>query len=131
MKNYTTIEQSKKLLELGLKSESADMWWNFYSVTTDDTTPQIIRIDNPWIGSFNWNNELDNLPCWSTGALLELLRTRKYCNFLTLHSSRSLKWILNTSYYELANCKEKETIGETQIEAVYNMVVWLLENGLF
>lgn len=71
------------------------------------------------------------LPCWSTGSLLELLKTRKYCNFITLHSSHSLKWILTTSYYELANWKEKETIGETQIEAVYNMVVWLLENGCF
>lgn len=73
MKSYTDLNQSKKLAEF-LPLESADMWWNFYSVTTDNTTPQIIHIDTPWVGSFNWNNEPDNIPCWSTSALLEIIR---------------------------------------------------------
>jgi len=122
---YTTIEQSCKLAEF-LPIESADMWYHgHYSPWESER-----KYDDepcPFHGvSPSWDK-----PCWSLGALLELLKTRKYCNFLTLHSSRSLKWILTTSYYELANWKEKETIGETQIEAVYSMVVWLLENGLF
>ena len=72
MKNNTDLEQSKKLAEI-LPLESADMWWNFYSVTTDNTTPQIIHIDTPWVGSFNWNNKPDNIPCWSFAALLDIL----------------------------------------------------------
>ena len=70
----TSLEQSKKLLELGVDVNTADMWWNFYYVTTDNTTPQIIHIDTPWVGSFNWNNEPDNIPCWSLAALLEVIR---------------------------------------------------------
>ena len=72
MKSYTDIEQSKKLAEI-LPLESADMWWNFYSVTTDDTTPQIIHLDTPWVGNFNWDNKPDNIPCCSLAALLEQL----------------------------------------------------------
>lgn len=72
MKSYTDLEQSKKLAEF-LPIESADMWWNFYSVTTDDTTPQIIHLDTPWVGNFNWDNKPDNVPCWSLAALLGVL----------------------------------------------------------
>ena len=72
MKSYTDISQSKKLAEI-LALESADMWWNFYSVTTDDTTPQIIHLDTPWVGSFNWDNKSDNIPCWSLAALFDVL----------------------------------------------------------
>jgi len=72
MKAYSDLEQSKKLAQI-LPLESADMWWNFYSVTTDNTTPQIIHIDTPWVGSFNWNNKPDNIPCWSLAALLSVL----------------------------------------------------------
>lgn len=71
MKAYTSLEQSKKLAEI-LPLESADMWWNYYSVTTDFGTPQIIHLNTPWVGSFNWNNEPDNIPAWSLAALLSL-----------------------------------------------------------
>jgi hypothetical protein len=72
IKSYTDISQSKTLSKI-LPIESADMWWNFYSVTTDNTTPQIIHIDTPWVGSFNWNNKPDNIPCWSLASLLSVL----------------------------------------------------------
>ena len=72
IKSYTTIEQSRKLAEI-LPLESADMWWNYYSVTTDFGTPQIIHLNTPWVGSFNWYNEPDNIPCWSLAALISIL----------------------------------------------------------
>lgn len=116
--NYTSIEQSKKLLELGLNRDTADMCYpkDAFAVNYDEEPV------------CNYSGFGLAHPCWSLGALLDVLKTRKDCNFITIHSSYSLKWILNTSYYELANWKEKETIGETPIEAAYNMVVWLLEN---
>ena len=72
MKIATDIEQSKKLAEI-LPLESADMWWNYYSVTTDFGTPQIVHLNTPWVGSFNWYNKPDNTPCWSLAALLDVL----------------------------------------------------------
>ncbi len=72
MKSYTDLKQSKKLAEI-LTIESADMWWNFYSVTTGNTTPQIIHLNTPWVGNFNWDNKSDNVPCWSLTALLGVI----------------------------------------------------------
>ena len=61
--NYTTIEQSKKLLELGLSPESADMFW-----FRDDTeVPKIFPKD------MMHNSASVTYPCWSVGALLEML----------------------------------------------------------
>jgi len=118
MKSYTDIEQSKVLAEI-LPIESADMWWNFYSVTTDDTTPQIIHLDTPWVGSFNWNNEPDNIPCWSLTALLDVLPTGK----VLLHDkgNRGYKCICNNidTYY-----------SNNPIDACCEMILKLKENNL-
>lgn len=78
-KSYTDLEQSKKLAEI-LPLKSADMWWNYYSVTTDFGTPQIIHLNTPWVGSFNWNDEPDNIPCWSLSALYSILPNNKRNN---------------------------------------------------
>ena len=137
----TSIEQSKKLLELGLSHKSADMYYE-YVLPHSDKLHHVPNIGEP-TNALSWYNKGYTLggknkpmtleefciPCWSLGALLDVLKTRKDCNFITIHSSYSLKWILNTSYYELANWKEKETIEETLIDTVYNTIVWLLENG--
>ncbi len=63
--NYTTIEQSKKLLELGLKPDTADMYWMDWKRDTNSITIPNIKgvIDEK------------DLPCWSAGALMDLLPT--------------------------------------------------------
>lgn len=86
MKGYTSLEQSKKLAEI-LPLETADMWWNFYSVTTDNTTPQIIHLDTPWVGNFNWDNKSDNVPCWSLAALLNIIP------YPTLTQEENKQWV--------------------------------------
>lgn len=129
MKAFTDIEQSKKLAEI-LPIESADMWWNFYSVTTDDTTPQIIHLDTPWVGSFNWNNEPDNIPCWSLAALFELLP--KEINVLgTIYSinihTNNKKWSIDYK------CNNEEFVGvysSSLVDACVEMIVKLKENNL-
>ena len=60
-KYYTTIEQSKKLLEIGIAPTSADMFFTKYS-------------ELPWTNSPNRAlNEIEEIPCWSVGALLEAI----------------------------------------------------------
>ena len=72
MNAYTTIEESKKLLELGLNSETADACYdvgygqikahieceNFTSYFTNDEYPEL---------------KDRYIPCWSLAALIELL----------------------------------------------------------
>jgi hypothetical protein len=83
----TSVEQSKKLLELGVDKNTADMWWNYYSVSNFNNTAMIVRLEEPWVGSFNWNNLPDNIPCWSISALLNIIRGEldekrcRYCEY--------------------------------------------------
>lgn len=80
--NFTTPEQSKRLLELGVPADSADCYYSYYIKTyahseyreilwhilrfiTEDNIP-------------NWNARLMDgtqtyLPCWSVGRLIEIL----------------------------------------------------------
>lgn len=67
--NFTTPEQSKRLLELGIPADSADCYyteilWHRPRFITEDTIP-------------NWNARLMDgtqkyLPCWSVGRLIEI-----------------------------------------------------------
>ena len=128
MKAYTDISQSKKLAEI-LPLESADMWWNFYSVTTDDTTPQIIHLDIPWVGNFNWDNKSDNIPCWSLAALLDVLQKTAYfidedAN-VVLSSYKTVEWNLGI------NNSDVELVTESNpVDACYEMIIKLHEQKL-
>lgn len=125
MTHYTTVEQSKKLLELGLSEKTADMVYLMYADSENHTpgfegaVPMILR-DTP-INETNY----PLLPSWSLGALLEILGSH-----IILSSDRGVEcyWRCTDLYI---NDYEDKTIafkGKTPMEAVYNMVVWCLEN---
>ena len=119
--NYTTIEQSKKLLELGLSPETADMLWEQHFFEIPYVTVKPYTTKGRSIGSHI-------LPCWSLEALLELLRSYNDCNSLSIFSNRSQKWQITISYYDVI-WKDHEEININLLEASYNTVIWLLENG--
>lgn len=67
----TTTEQSRKLVELGIDSSTADMHYSTWTI-----------IDGKWILSPNYNDTIEDLqeeygnqiiPAWSLYALLELI----------------------------------------------------------
>ena len=67
----TTIEQSKRLLKLGLKPETADMCYSFKPKYLADTTPEkdwLLQIATP-LGT--------DIPAWSLHRLLCLLYPRE------------------------------------------------------
>jgi hypothetical protein len=132
--NYTTIEQSKKLLELGLNTKSADM-------------AHIIKRNNckePWkLAAEKPGNVYTNLkdsvtmclsdyalPCWSLGALMELMPKIKEdeddcgCYPTLCKGYNTDKWhcVYRSSIY-ITNW------FDNSIDAAFDMVVWLLENG--
>lgn len=76
--NYTSIEQSRNLLKLGLNPETADMWYE-YDHTIMDFSPV------PKIGTHQCT-ETPMIPCWSFGRLIELM-------------PRYIKW--GKKYFEL------------------------------
>lgn len=127
MNNYTNTEQSKKLLELGLSPETADM---SYGITKSTITGEetIGEIPTP-----NWDDmsSLKYVPCWSVGALLQLMpRSIRIVNTFygyELYVSVigfTIDWWDVARRRKLYSCDE-----ETLIDACYKTVVWLLENG--
>ena len=85
MKGYTTIEQSKKLLSLGLDPSTADMYYK-YVLPKSDKLHHVPDVGEP-TNALSWYNkgytlngrkeplELKDfcIPCWSLTALLELM----------------------------------------------------------
>jgi hypothetical protein len=75
--NYTTPEQSKILLELGLPADSADMLWD----GTIDANEGWIFEDFPIYSDkpfsyyqllYRQEDTVHILPCWSVGRLMEI-----------------------------------------------------------
>ena len=125
MKHYTSIEQSKRLIELGLGFNTADMSYPRELYLGESEYPVVIADDF----KVDWTKAL---PCWSVAALLELMPKQiiyeeESCSPILL--SYKNDWyacIYVNKYMEFAF----DPIGdrETAIEACYEMVCWLLEN---
>ena len=63
--HYTDIEQSKKLLELGVPADSADCY-------RTHTYERRIRQYTPETSSDFFINHPHQIPCWSVGRLMEI-----------------------------------------------------------
>lgn len=123
MKHYTSIEQSKKLLELGLNPKTADMGYNGIEYR------DIRKIRHDSVA--NTMPNMNSIPCWSLGSLLSVmpfieenkiiynpLLTKSKFGYYITYFSKEDKYIWRGS-----GCYK------TPIEAAYSMVVWLLENN--
>ena len=134
---YTSIEQSKKLLKLGLNPESADMWYSYYG--NSKYNPTIAYKGQQWFLCQIRNSLHDDIPCWSLGALLEVMPEQIiYSDFKPFplglfkgnkeeHSKYGHYWI---QYFATdSGGAHIQTNGHSPIEAAYSMVVWLLENN--
>jgi hypothetical protein len=84
--NFTTLEQSKRLLELGVPADSADCYLNGDSVI----------ILNGKTFQENYNEDLDlarlhlieyphYLPCWSVGRLIEIMNICSIHNIVSIY----------------------------------------------
>lgn len=64
--NFTTPEQSKRLLELGVPVDSADMYYKHTMLAP------YIFIDGVLFSEYTKVEDIE--PCWSVGRLIEILR---------------------------------------------------------
>lgn len=113
----TDIEQSKKLLKLGIDRNTADMYWwssgkRYYIEAMDDD---------------DFNEEEGHIPCWSLSALLGLMPSKMKDGFLTLFKETNESGDEYCCCYDDCNGNSfHHFFGDTAIDACYNMVVWLL-----
>lgn len=69
--NFTTPEQSKRLLELGVPADSADLLYDNEWLEIDNDDPPIVIYKT---NKFTDYNKVDYTPCWSVGRLIEIIK---------------------------------------------------------
>ena len=123
IKICTDIKQSKRLIELGIDMNTADMCYHFIEISK---TPLCLRWEKVH------DDEKDNaIPAWSLAALLDLMpkihgerpkldtgriQTEKYYVEYPYHESTKDDW------YSTKLC-------DSAVDAAFEMVCWLKENG--
>lgn len=140
----TTIEQSKHLLELGLDPKTADMWWSNRFVYWQSTPMIGIATEQNQLYTFKWSD--DDIPAWSLSALLEVIpamivyptwadkRTTDVWFTLDKDYNNETKKQFYMCYYKSLDTHQLATNTDpshsSPIDAAYEMVCWLLEQGL-
>ena len=130
---YTTVEQSKKLLELGLKPETADMIHygyhndidgNFY-LNSDTTENDVVSLDKKIykkIYKLNDNDIENAIPCWSITQLLSMF-PNEIPHPVIGHT--------NLKIFNNAVCYQDVVTfgGDNLFNNLYKMLLWLIEHN--
>ena len=123
----TDIEQSKKLIELGIDRNTADMYWFNRHINLTETKYELFVVDksDKHIDFFNSysvavdNNEI--IPAWSLAALLDILK------YPSLTQDVENKW----SIMDWTGAYPKSEYGfDNSIDACYEMIMRLHELNL-
>lgn len=119
----TSLSQSKKLIELGVDINTADMYYSFdYNIEEYDEDAQIIPKSE--LGQ-HFSLFPKDILAWSLTALFNIIP--KKINFgYENDSTFVLKPLENGKY--LADYYEVSFVKDNPIDVAFEMVVWLLEN---
>ena len=117
--NYTTIEQSKKLLELGLTADSADCYYD------NAINPNIIP--QKYFESFEEfaNYQVNVLghgicvPCWSVGQIIEIMNVCSLCGHVSIHRTDREVTQIEQLIEMLQNRINNKTIDFSKLELEY------------
>lgn len=118
----TDLEQSRKLVELGLDTTTADMHTELIDVN-GDMVSQLIA------GHGDENKRNFGTLHWSLSALLELMPKIRVAAPIIVKALLEEKYYCH--YQGIGTFKEvyTTTFHEEPTDAAFEMVVWLLENG--
>ena len=130
----TDINQSKKLIELGIDVSTADMFWDLLDGDEPDEKVPICYPER-----FDIYSE-EFVPAWSLPALLELM-PRSICIRETEFSGyfyflewwfandNSLRYVGHNGKCLIDIYSDHDVKWKDSIDAAFEMVVWLKENG--
>ena len=116
----TTIEQSERLIALGLKKETADMWYPHFAKTYPIPLADEVLTT-------------DDIPAWSLERLIEmmpmtLIEDRVYHEYWELNVTPIMVIYRNQD-------EPSEWIGECLGQGMYNNIIdcieWLIKEGYF
>ena len=124
----TSIEQSKKLLELGIDVNTANMHYSTWTILNE----------GEYILSPNQGETIEELqedygnqivPAWSLSALLGLIPTddKKDEYYVDTESHSDYHTVSYRNCWD--GCIHSEYSEESLLDAAFGMVVWLKENN--
>ena len=116
----TSLEQSKKLIELGIDIKTADICW---SIDIPDL-PTLLAY--PITDCDNWENKI---PAWSLSALLELIPDKISISNESYYLSFTKKSVEFRGPITWDGQKAKSFEMDNTLDAAFEMVCWLKENG--
>ena len=113
----TTIEQSKKLIELGIDINTADLTVTNYPLQ-DGSRFDFIRckLPNDTFPSIT-DGKSEKIPAWSLSALLELIPKFSLEKDVSNNEGYQLHYNYDTTYYD------------NPVDAAFEMICWLKENN--
>jgi hypothetical protein len=117
----TSIEQSQKLIALGIDICTADMLWTYdFMVNAINGLNVISELLKP---------EENDIPAWSLSKLMELMPTddKKDEYYVTTESHSDYHTVNYRNCWD--GCIHSEDSEESLLDAAFEMVVWLKENG--
>ena len=136
----TDIDQSKKLIELGIDINTADMLWTYDFMVNDINGLNVI--------SELLQPEENDIPAWSLNVLMNFLPSEfteigKYSTTTYKIKIRKYKFTDKVDLYQIAygnykfyedgssSWKDMINTGEKEnlIDAAFQMLVWLKENN--
>lgn len=112
----TDIEQSNKLIELGIDINTADMFW------LNANYDEYLQCLTPFVcGDDTLDLSLD-IPAWSLSALMEYMNRNGYSISLNCNGALwTIKFDDSETYHYITCCNS--------LDAAFEMVVWLKENN--
>lgn len=124
----TYVEQTKKLIELGIDINTADLTIIDLPIQGGDRFKFISsRLPNDTFPSIT-DGKSEKVPAWSLSALLGLMPTddKKDEYYVDIESHSDYHIISYRNCWD--GCIHSEYSKESLLDAVFKMVCWLLEN---
>ena len=120
--NYTTIEQSKKLVELGLNPDTADMCY----IQTPADEYRLTAYNLEYCNNLKQQrgSDMSLIPCWSLGALLDIINNNNLVYDITNDKHRDFEILVYKAYY----IEQKLKFYHNE-HTIVDMIVWLFKNG--
>jgi len=122
----TTIDQSKKLIELGIEVSTADMHYCVYNLDDINELP-VLKFSDMTVFEFENTNIV---PAWSLSALVELLPDKICINNDTYFIYLNKKEVAYKGHMTWDGQLNKSFKDDNLINACYKMLCYLIESKI-
>lgn len=135
----TSIEQSKKLIELGIDVNTADMYYMYRHWEIDENTVGAqsdanIGFDSDFYYGADNGKTYHYIPAWSLSALLDILPNNEVTSTTVTRGGWNIEppkyldiWF--AEYETEKHDNDFSLSANSPIDAAFEMVVWLKENN--